>query len=217
MPENKEWPKRSVNGQVMDYGMDPRITNHKEYSSLIIDSLLYIPSISLATDFHNLFDRQTGIYANPFGRGKQWERPVSMELIYPDQCADKENFQINAGLRIRGAYSRLQGNPKHSFRLYFKSIYGENNLRYPLFGTEGVDEFDKTDLRTSQNYSWAKDGDARNTMVREVFSRDIVREMGQPYTRSRYYHLYINGHYWGVYQTQERRCFFCTILPGGNQ
>ena len=28
--------------------------------------------------------------------------------------------------------------------------------------------------------------------------------MGLPYTRSRYYHLYLNGQYWGVYQTQER-------------
>ena len=28
--------------------------------------------------------------------------------------------------------------------------------------------------------------------------------MGQPYTHGRYYHLYINGQYWGLYQTQER-------------
>jgi hypothetical protein len=28
--------------------------------------------------------------------------------------------------------------------------------------------------------------------------------MGQPYTRSRYYHLYLNGMYWGMFQTQER-------------
>ncbi len=28
--------------------------------------------------------------------------------------------------------------------------------------------------------------------------------MGQPYTRSRNYHLYINGQYWGLFQTQER-------------
>ncbi len=41
-------------------------------------------------------------------------------------------------------------------------------------------------------------------MVREVFSRDSQRDMGQPYTRSRYYHLYLNGMYWGLYQTQER-------------
>lgn len=41
-------------------------------------------------------------------------------------------------------------------------------------------------------------------MVSEVFCRDLQREMGQPYTRSRFYHLYINGVYWGLYQTQER-------------
>lgn len=68
-------------------------------------------------------------------------------------------------------------------------------------------EFDCVDLRTSQNYSWAYDGggDAHQyTEIREVFSRDTQRDMKQPYTRSRYYHLYINGTYWGVYQTQER-------------
>ncbi|NIN35705.1 MAG: hypothetical protein GTO60_11715, partial [Gammaproteobacteria bacterium] len=47
-------------------------------------------------------------------------------------------------------------------------------------------------------------GSSQNTLIRDVFSRDVQRDMGQPYTRSRYYHLYINGHYWGIYQTQER-------------
>ena len=40
--------------------------------------------------------------------------------------------------------------------------------------------------------------------MRETFSRDSQRDMGMPYTRSRYYHLYLNGQYWGLYQTQER-------------
>ena len=40
--------------------------------------------------------------------------------------------------------------------------------------------------------------------MRDIFSRDTQRDMGQPYTRSRYYHLYINGQYWGLYQTDER-------------
>ncbi len=75
-----------------------------------------------------------------------------------------------------------------------------------MFGDEGVDEFDCVDLRTSQNYAWSFGGGSgrNNTMVREVFSRDLQGEMGQPYTRSRYYHLYLNGVYWGVYQTEER-------------
>ncbi|MEM7388038.1 MAG: CotH kinase family protein, partial [Verrucomicrobiota bacterium] len=44
----------------------------------------------------------------------------------------------------------------------------------------------------------------RNTFLREVFARDSQRALGQPYTRSRYYHLYLNGHYWGLYMSQER-------------
>ncbi|RQW07237.1 hypothetical protein EH222_07685, partial [candidate division KSB1 bacterium] len=110
----------------------------------------------------------------------------------------------NAGVRIRGGYSRANENPKHAFRYFFRAEYGDAELEYPLFGDEGVDEYDKIDLRTSQNYSWSFDGSDLNTMNRDVFSRDTQRDMGQPYTRSRYYHLYINGTYWGLFQTQER-------------
>ncbi len=195
------WPSGSVNGQAMDYGMDPDVVNDPRYRDLMDDALLSIPSISLVTDLANLFSSQKGIYVNARAQGQQWERPVSVELIYPDGT---EGFQIDAGLRIRGGYSRSGGNPKHAFRLFFRTEYGASKLEYPLFGDEGVDEFENIDLRTSQNYSWSFEGGNRDTFVREVFSRDTQRDMGQPYTRSRYYHLYINGHYWGLFQTQER-------------
>jgi hypothetical protein len=164
--------------------------------------------------------------------GRAWERPVSVELIYPPNIqgpgfpdlvrvrdsgggvrwglpADmRDGFQIDAGMRIRGGYSVSDNNPKHAFRLYFRAIYGghygEGKLKYPLFGDEGVSKFDNVDLRCSQNYSWAFSGNSANTMVREVFSRDVQGMTGHPYTRSRYYHLYVNGHYWGLFQTQER-------------
>src|SRR5690606_13830174 len=55
-----------------------------------------------------------------------------------------------------------------------------------------------------QNYSWAFEGSEKNTFMREVFSRDVQRDMNQPHTRTRYYHLYLNGQYWGLYMTQER-------------
>ena len=58
----------------------------------------------------------------------------------------------------------------------------------------------------------------RNTAVREVFSRDTQRDMGQPYTRSRYYHLYLNGMYWGLYQTEERpESHYGASYFGGNK
>jgi len=195
------WPSGSVNGQTINYGMDPEIVNDERYEDLMDDALLAIPSISLVTDLENLFDPSRGIFVNAEMLGRTWERPVSVELINPD---GSEGFQIDAGLRIRGGYSRNDRNPKHAFRLFFRAEYGQTKLRYPLFGDEGVDQFDNVDLRTAQNYSWSYDGSSKNTMVREVFSRDTQRDMGQPYTRSRYYHLYLNGQYWGIFQTQER-------------
>ena len=195
------WPSGDVNGQVMHYGMDPNVVNSAPWSSQIEDALLAIPSISLVTDLPNLFSSSTGIYVNARNSGRAWERPTSVELLDPEGGA---TFTENAGLRIRGAFSRSGGNPKHSFRLFFRREYGAGKLRFPLFGGEGVDEFDSVDLRTSQNYSWAFSGDRKNTFIRDVFSRDAQRDMGQPFTRSRYYHLYLNGVYWGLYMTEER-------------
>jgi len=207
------WPVDRVNGQVIDYGMDPEVVNDPRYRDLMDDALLALPSISLVTDLKNLFDPVNGIYVNARNDGRAWERPVSVELLDPN---GGEGFQINAGLRIRGGYSRSGNNPKHAFRLFFRPEYGAPELRFALFGDEGAKRFRKVDLRTAQNYSWSFGGDSRNTMVRDVFSRDLQGEMGQPYTRSRYYHLYLNGQYWGIFQTQERSeaCYAETYLGG---
>jgi hypothetical protein len=200
-------PYHSGGGQWIDYGMDPEVVTDPRYSGKMIEAMKAIPSISITTDLANLFDPANGIYVNAWDDGRQWERPCSMEMINPDKT---EGFQVNAGLRVRGGFSRSDQNPKHAFRLFFRSQYGDSNLNYPLFGDEGVASFDKLDLRTDQNYSWSfrgrggMDNGSKNTMVREVFSRDTQGEMGQPYTRSRHYHLYLNGQYWGIYQTEER-------------
>ena len=191
-PPGPKWPTSSVNGQVINYGMDPEVVDSGQNNrSNIKNALLAIPTISFVTDLDNLFDSSKGIYVNASREGRAWERPTSVELLNPD---GSKGFQIDAGLRIRGGFSRSANNPKHAFRLFFRAEYGEAKLRFPLYGEEGVDEFDCVDLRTSQNYSWSFQGSSRNTMVREVFSRVLQGEMGQPYTRSRYYHLYINGH-----------------------
>lgn len=190
--------------QGIEYGMDPDILNDPRYQNKIKDALLSVPTFSLVTDLKNLFDPDTGIYSNALNRGRDWERCVSVELLNPDESP---GFQIDAGIRIRGGFGRTGTNFKHAFRLFFRNDYGYGKLDYPLFGDEGVTEFHNIDLRTAQNYSWAYNlgGESRrNTMLREVFSRDTQRDMGQPYTRSKFYHLYINGTYWGLYQTQER-------------
>jgi len=195
------WPSGWANGQLIDLDMDNDVVSDLRYSGRMEASLLDVPAISLVTGNADLFDPASGIYVNAYARGEIWERQCSVELINPDQS---EGFQVNAGVRIRGGASRTGDNPKHAFRLFFRKEYGPGKLRFPLFGDEGAAEFDKVDLRTAQNYSWSKDGDSHNTFLRDIFSRDLQRDMGQPYTRGRYYHLYLNGMYWGLFQTEER-------------
>jgi hypothetical protein len=201
------WPATAVNGQVFDYGMDPNIVSSANPQTgglpQVKAALMAIPSFSIVTDQKNLTEPSTGIYVNPGGRGFAWERACSLELL--NDPANGGGFQINAGVRIRGGYSRQTGNPKHSFHLVFRQDYGASKLIYPVHGDEGTSELDALDLRTSQNYSWSLHGDgANNTFLREEFTRATQGAMGQPYARGRCVHLYLNGQYWGLFETEER-------------
>ncbi|PYI89528.1 MAG: hypothetical protein DME26_01030, partial [Verrucomicrobia bacterium] len=208
------WPS-SWGGNVVDYGMDPNVVNDPAYSSTIKNDLKTIPSFSIVMDLKGLFDPTTGIYANPGQDGIDWERPTSVELIYPDGT---KGFQVNAGIRIRGGFSRSTSNPKHAFRLFFRQEYGASKLKYPLFGDDGTDTFDKIDLRTFENYSWSFQGDTRGIFLRDQFSRDAQLAMGQQGERGYFYHLYINGQYWGLYNTCERpEAAYGATYYGGNK
>lgn len=191
--------------QSMDYGIDPAVADDPRYAALFEPALRAIPSVSIVTELPALFDETTGIYENALEHGAEWERPASVELLDPSGRPEAQ-FQADAGLRIRGGWSRHPTCPKHAFRLFFRAEYGPSRLEFPLFGDEGVDSYDTFDLRTAQNYSWSFKGSEgrENTFLRDVFSRDAQLAMGQPSTRSVYYHLYLDGVYWGLYQVQER-------------
>jgi len=188
----------------VDYGMDPEIVTNYTLAQWY-EALTQIPTMSVVTEMPNLFDATTGIYANASQHGEEWERPCSLELLDPTNSVPGR-FQENCGLRIRGGFSRNNDFRKHSFRVFFRREYGAGKLNYPLFENEGADEFETFDVRTSQNYSWPRGSESPTfeTMVREVFCRLTLGDMGQPYRRSRYYHLYLNGQYWGLYETDER-------------
>jgi len=220
------WPNGAVNGQVFDYGMDPTVVNSSNAAiggvQQVKDALTAIPTMSIVTEQANLTDSSTGIYTHPSGDGIEWERESHVELLFPPGYVDPDGnptgFASPAGVRIRGGFSRKPENPKHSFRLFFRSEYGNGRLNYRLFGAEGADEFDKFDLRTSQNYSWSLGGDGRNSFMRDIWSRDTQLAMGRPATRGRFYHLYLNGIYWGLYQSDERaEAAFGETYFGGDQ
>ena len=204
-----------IDYQVIDLGADPEVISKDEYFWDFENALLDIPTLSLVTDPASLFDPLTGIYINSTWSGMDWERPGSIELIDPST----DGFQSNTGIRIRGGWSCRGDFPKHAFRLFFRDEYGNRKLDYPLFEDEGTDKFDKIDLRCDQNNSWhLPGGNPDADFVHELFARDIQGDMEQPYTRSRYYHLFLNGKYWGLFQTQERpEASFAETYLGGSK
>lgn len=206
------WPETWGNN-VVDYGMDQTIVD--QYGAAQVKAALAaMPTLSITTDLANLFDPSFGIYANAGNDGRDWERPASVEMINPGGTG---GFQINAGLRVRGGFSRSGDNPKHAFRLFFRSEYGDSTLNYPVFGTNGASSFQKLDVRTAQNYSWSFGGDPSNTMIQDGFARQSQGDMGQPYTRSIWVQLYLDGQYWGIYQIEERpEAEFASSYLGGN-
>ena len=174
-----------------------------------------IRTVSLVFDPDDLFDKDKGIYVNAKEEGREWERPTMAEQIYPVDTNDE--FSVSCGISIRGAFSRMGTYKKHAFRLFFRSEYGMNSLNHPLFGDEGPQSFGKIDLRCDQNSSWAN-GKADTTLIQELWVRDTQRDMGQPYNKSRYYHLFLNGCYWGIYQTEERvDQRYCADTIGGEE
>ncbi|MFM1770306.1 MAG: hypothetical protein RJA22_2835 [Verrucomicrobiota bacterium] len=203
------WPTvNSPAGQIYDYGMDPDIVNNPAYSADVRLGLKSLPTFSIVGHLPDFFDPSTGIYANPRSDERAWERPCSLEMIFPD---GREGFQINCGIRIRGGFSRDPANPKHAFRIFFRQDYGASKLRYPLLagapsfgGPPAVEEFNKIDLRTMQNYSWSYQNDSRMMCLRDQSSRDAQLAMGEVSSHGLFAHVYINGHYWGIYNTDER-------------
>ena len=202
------WPTSPIlnaagTSQTMVYGMDQNVRTLYGDAGML-SALTQIPSISIVTDQANLTDSTTGIYANAYGHGEDWERAASIEwLDFTKPAGFQGEFQHDCGLRIRGGYSRNAQYAKHSFRIYFRRSYGVSKLDYPIFGDAGTSEHDVIDLASSQNYSWVL-GDGNDTMVRDPFARQTLIDCGSPGSRTKYFHLYLNGIYWGLYWFDER-------------
>ncbi len=191
-----------------DYEMDSRVVEDSEYRDLMEEAMKSIPTLSLVTERDHLFSSDRGIYTHTLNKGVEWERPASAELIYPD--GQKEHFQVDHGLRIQGGTGRLPHNKKHSLRLLFKRDYGPPKLRYPLFENSPVETFDTVVLRGYFNYSWhSHEGGFGSNIgqadyIRDEFSRRTQLALGQYGSHGRYFHVYLNGLYWGLYNMCER-------------
>lgn len=181
-----------------------------------------LPVISLITDFDNLFDYETGIYVlgktyddwlaedssraylegwqkygNYSNHGKDWERPVSVELITADGTA---GFKQNMGMRIMGGASRNQA--QKSLKLYARKDYGEKNLKYAL-----IPDNDNTDGELIEKYKTfvlrVGGNDADSARIRDPYLQTLVKDARFETQQSTPCVAFINGEFWGIYTINE--------------
>lgn len=212
-----EWGKYTqIKGTaVADYEMDPEMTNDPVLRSKIVEGLKQIPILSVVTDKDNLFSHENntetgGIYiftGPPVGdnTGNGWTRQCSAELFGGEQNHD---LTIDCGLKLHGGHGRLaEKNPKHSFRLQFKELYGPKSLKYAVFGKDEPQKFDQLVLRCHFGNSWQHwgEGNRQNAQyTRDVWARRMQRKISHIGVNALYVHLFLNGMYWGLYNMAER-------------
>lgn len=181
-----------------------------------------VPVVSLITDFDNLYDYDTGIYVlgkthkewlaedpsraymdgwqqvgNYSNRGREWERPISVELITADGTA---GFKQNMGVRIMGGASRNQ--TQKSLKLYAREEYEAKNLKYPLI----PDNYDKSGELISKYKTFVLrvgGNDADSARVRDPFLQALVKDARFETQQSTPCVVFLNGEYWGMYTINE--------------
>ena len=200
-----------------DYTMDQRVTNNPQPGYSLRAALLDLPTLSITSNPADLWG-PSGIYTQSTARGDAYERSASAEWLEPSGSG---GFHINFGLAVHGNISRDKSfTPKHSFKMFFRSQYGDSKLRHDLFPGSPVGQFDQLILRAGSTDTfpcteWAAVGigpggaayqrwaRAWASYIRDQWVRDSQIALSGHSARGRYCHLYLNGTYWGLYNLCE--------------
>jgi len=196
-----------------DYQMDPDIINNPAWSSLVIDGLTAIPTLSLVMPTSDWFDSSTGIYPH----GEHVEKAVSMELIYPagndvGLYTEGADVQVDAGVWVGGGSSvNRWKSDKLSMRVKFKREYGPGRLDFPVFGDDASQSFNTLVVDAGLNNVWTYGGGVSATLqrdrgdyIRDQFIADLQLAAGGYGPHTIPVHVYLNGLYWGVHRLHER-------------
>lgn len=151
--------------------------------------------VSIVTDDNNLNKRGYGILSNPYGKGRDWERPVNFQLYGVEGGL---LVQQDLGIRVNGTGSR--SNSQKNFRLYARKVYSaeSGHLNYALFPgllseyTEAqIEAFDTFLLRGGAS-------NFHNSMITNLVAYEMMQ--GSSVTVGAYEPaaLYLNGKYYGL-------------------
>lgn len=155
-------------------------------ASYIINENHTLPVISIAADPSDMFG-YNGIYTN---YTQDWEVPCNVTLYEGDG-----GFTIDCGIKMFG-HTGLEL-AKKSFKINFRSSYGEKLLNYPVYGEDGPVIYDSLIIRSGQDYPQA--------IFRDELFTSLCRDMSEYVLaqRDKFCILYINGEYYGIYCMKE--------------
>ena len=193
-------------------------------NTYFFNKLPSIPVISLVMEYDDLLDYNSGIIAkgavydawkdtetgrasmaadrsweyegNYSQHGKEWERPVHLQIF-----EDGELTESDAGIRLHGGASRRW--TQKGFNIYFREDYGDKTLDYVLFpgytDPEGnpISAFKSFVIRNGGN-DWCFLKFRDEFFLKMAASLDIVTQA------SRAVMVYLNGEYYGIETMQER-------------
>lgn len=178
------------------------------------NGLRQLPVVSLVLHRDDMFG-VNGLYPrSTSGNKSPNEKACSLEMLLPDGSTA---FTAGGGIDLHGNASRDPfKSPKHGFKLNFKGEYGEATLEYEgLFPGSPARRFDDLVLRPDFGASWLHWSDvsteglgafqrSRASRFRDAYVKNSFRDMGHPASHNRFFHLMINGLYWGVYDFTEQ-------------
>ena len=153
----------------------------------IINENHTLPVVSLVA-VPDLLTGGGGIYQN-----YKKDREIRANLKLFD--LDGNSFDIDCGVKMHG-HTGLEA-PKKSFKVNFRSRYGEEYLTYPVYGEEGPAVYDSLIIRAGQDYPTA--------IFRDELFGSLARDMSDKVLaqRDKFSILYVNGKYYGIYCIKE--------------
>ncbi len=154
--------------------------------SYIVNEGHTLPVVSLVCDPKDMFGPR-GIYTNPTEKME-----VGGCLLF---YADGERFDIDCGIKLHGATSKITQSKK-SFKIMFRERY-DGRLYYDLFDN-GILEYSSILLRAAQEAD-------QSTFMRDNLMHQLSMQAfpALPAEDYRYSVLYINGQYRGIYNIRE--------------
>ena len=168
---------------------DGRLPSRTVTASYIVEPDLQVPVVSLVLDPVYLFDKHSGIYARPSGRGRGWERPVDVDVI----AGDGRLLAAEARLRIHGNVSRFAR--IKSFRLYLGPEKGDLRSWFGADAGRIADSQSEWVLKRVPN--------PRQLYTDRLIGR-VAHQLGLAVSPSLPCLLYLNGELLGAYDLMER-------------